>query len=317
MADRDNEWDVQPAPSRVVAIGDLHGDVRAFGAIGRACGLVDEDGGWTGGSAHVVLMGDLMGGDDSRLLIHAVMRLEREARGAGGRVHTLIGNYDLLPVLGRLRRLTRKERRSYGKNDFRKDGPYSEWLRSRPTIVKIGSTVFVHAGLGRRVLETGPGDVNAQVRAWIAYDQGVGPKPPGETRWTVDENYGPMWTRAFKARGGKLNPGPSKKAMREILDGLGAERMVLGHAPTRTGIVTEHPHYGDSVVMVDTSISDDRRGRLGALVIERGALATVYAEDRADGEALREREKREAGRPPAFFARLRQAVARLFGGRRA
>ena len=101
MADRDNEWDVQPAPSRVVAIGDLHGDVRAFGAIGRACGLVDEDGGWTGGSAHVVLMGDLMGGDDSRLLIHAVMRLEREARGAGGRVHTLIGNYDLLPVLGR------------------------------------------------------------------------------------------------------------------------------------------------------------------------------------------------------------------------
>src|SRR5439155_40184 len=49
MADRDNEWDVQPAPSRVVAIGDLHGDVRAFGAIGRACGLVDEDGGWTGG----------------------------------------------------------------------------------------------------------------------------------------------------------------------------------------------------------------------------------------------------------------------------
>jgi len=315
MTDLDHEWDVQPAPSRVVAIGDLHGDVRAFGAIARACSLMDQGGSWIGGEAHLVLMGDLMGGDDSRRLIGAVMRLEREARRAGGRVHTLIGNYDLMPARGRFGRMTRKERRAYGKNDFRKNGPYSEWLRNRPTILRIGSTVFVHAGLGRRVLETGPGEVNAQVRAWIAHYQGVGPEPPEETEWTVDENYGPMWTRAFKARGGKLNPGPSKKSMREILEGLSAERMVLGHAPTGTGIVTDHPHYGESVIMVDTSISDDERGRLGALVIERGVIATVYAEDRAAGDALREREKEKA-RPVGFFGRVRKAVTRAFGRRR-
>ncbi len=312
MTNGDREWDVQPAPARVVAIGDLHGDVRALGAIGRAAGLLDERGSWNGGRAHLVLMGDLLGGDDSRRLIRAVMRLEREAREQGGRVHSLVGNYDILPARGRFEKLTRKERRTYRRDDFRKDGPFSEWLRNRPTVLRIGSTVFVHAGLGRRVLETGPAAVNAQVRAWIAHDQGVAPKPPEDTAWTVDENYGPMWTRAFKARGGKLNPGPSRKAMREILDGLAAERMVIGHARTGTGIVTDHPHYGGAVVMVDTSISDDQRGRLSALVIENGALAIVYAEDRADGEALREREK-ERVRPPGFMDRVRGLVARAFG----
>jgi hypothetical protein len=123
-----------------------------------------------------------------------------------------------------------------------------------------------------------------------------------------------MFTRAFKSRGGKLNPGPSKEIMEEILRGLEAERIVLGHAPTKQGIVTDHPRYGGTVIMVDTSISDDERGRLGALLIDRGALSTVYAEDRADGEGLLEREESLAGRPPGLLGRLGRAVVRMLGG---
>src|SRR5262245_20826845 len=78
------DWEVRPVPRRVVAIGDLHGDVRAFGAIARECRLLDERGNWCGGDTHLVLMGDLVGGPRSRLLLRAVMRLEREARRAGG-----------------------------------------------------------------------------------------------------------------------------------------------------------------------------------------------------------------------------------------
>ena len=42
LAEDDADWEVRPEPLRVVAVGDLHGDVRALGAITRACGLVDE-----------------------------------------------------------------------------------------------------------------------------------------------------------------------------------------------------------------------------------------------------------------------------------
>ncbi len=316
FATGDDDWDVQPEPPRVVAIGDLHGDLRALGAIGRVCGVIDERGSWCGGEAHLVLMGDLVGGQHSRLLLNAVMRLEREAERSGGRVHALLGNHDLLPAAGRFGRMKRKERRAYGKRDFQGDGPFSEWLRGRPTILKIGETLYVHAGLDRWALDTDPAEVNAQVRAWIAHHQGRGPKPPKSTRWAVDEDEGPMWTRAFKARRRRPKDAPSMKMIRAILDRLGAERIVLGHAPTRDGtIVTDHPHYGESVVLIDTRISDDERGRLAALVVQNGVLRTVYAGDRAEGDGLLEREVREAERPAGFLPRVLAAVTRLFGRR--
>jgi hypothetical protein len=262
-------------------------------------------------------MGDLVGGARSRLLLRAVMRLEREARRAGGHVHALLGNHDLLPVAGRFERMTSSERRHYRKDDFRGDGPYAEWLRRRPTILKIGRTLFVHAGLDDWALDTDPAQVNAQVRAWIAHHQGKGPKPPKEARWAVDEDGGPLWTRAFRHRNRKPKDAPSKKTIRAILERLGAERIVLGHSPTRDGdIVMDHPHYGELVVLIDTRISDDRRGRLGALVVENGVLEAVYARDRAGGDALCDREERELARPVGIVARVRAAIARFFGRKR-
>ncbi|HXJ67900.1 MAG TPA: metallophosphoesterase [Verrucomicrobiae bacterium] len=312
------EWDVRPAPRRVVAVGDLHGDLRAFGAIGRACGLLDERGSWRGAGTHLVLMGDLVGGEHSRLLLNAVIRLEREAFRAGGRVHALLGNHDLLPIAGRFGKLTRRERREYQKSDFQGEGLYAQWVLGRPTILKIGRTLYVHAGLDRWALDIDPGEVNAHVRAWIAHLQGVGPRPPRETRWTFDDDDGPMWTRAFRDRGRRPKDAPSRKTIRAILERLGAERIVLGHSPTDDGsIVLDHPHYGGSVVLIDTRISDRKRGRLGALAIEGDVLRPVYADDRADGDGLREREAREAAKPEGLVHRVLAKLGDIFkGGRR-
>src|SRR5262249_31352437 len=154
-----------------------------------------------------------------------------------------------------------------------------------------------HAGLDRWALDTDPAEVNAQVRAWIAHRQGTGPRPPDATRWVFDDD-GPMWTRAFRAGGRRPKDAPSKKTIRAILERLCAARVVVGHSPTADGsIVLEHPHYEASVVLIDTRISDEKRGRLGALVIEGGALRPVYARDRADGDGLHEREATAAARP--------------------
>lgn len=317
VATADSDWEIRPEPRRVVAIGDLHGDLRAFGAIASECGLVDERGSWSGGDAHLVLMGDLMGGVHSRLLIHALMRLEREARRSGGRVHALLGNHDLMPVAGRFGKLTRGERQIWRRDDFRGDGPYAAWVQARPTILKIGRILYVHAGLDRWALDTDPGEVNAHVRAWIAHHQGNGPKPPQETRWAFDDDDGPMWTRAFRPGRRRPKDAPSKKTLRAILERLGAERIVLGHSPTADGsIVLEHPHYGESVVLIDTRISDDERGRLGALIVQGRVLRPVYARDRASGDPLLEREAREAARPPQIMRRFLDAVARFFGAKR-
>jgi hypothetical protein len=305
------DWDVRPEPRRVVAVGDLHGDLRAFGAIGRACGLLDERGGWRGGATHLVLMGDLVGGEHSRLLLNAIMRLEREALRVGGRVHALLGNHDLLPIAGRFGKLTVRERREYRKSDFQAKGRYAEWVLKRPTILKIGRTLYVHAGLDRWALDIDPGEVNAHVRAWIAHLQGIGPRPPRETRWTFDDDDGPMWTRAFRPRGRRPKDAPSKKTVRAVLERLDAERIVLGHSPADE-IVLDHPHYGESVVLIDTRISDVARGRLGALAIEGDTLRPVYARDRTDGNALLEREVREAEKPEGLVHRVLTTLGHIF-----
>jgi hypothetical protein len=122
-----------------------------------------------------------------------------------------------------------------------------------------------------------------------------------------------MWTRAFRPRGRRPKDAPSRKTIRAILERLGAERIVLGHSPTDDGsIVLDHPHYGESVVLIDTRISDQVRGRLGALAIEDDVLGPVYARDRADGDGLHQREVREAAKPAGLVHRVLTTLGNMF-----
>lgn len=90
--------------SRIVAIGDLHGDHVAFRAIVEAAGLVDPDGAWIGGDAVLVQTGDVPDrGPDSLLILRDLIRLQGEAAASGGQVVALIGNHEAMNVIGDLR----------------------------------------------------------------------------------------------------------------------------------------------------------------------------------------------------------------------
>ena len=95
---------------RVVAIGDVHGAYEGFLSILRLAGIVNEKGRWAGGKAHLVQTGDLLDrGKDTRKVLDLVMRLEGEAKKAGGRVHALLGNHEVMNVLGDLRYVNAEE----------------------------------------------------------------------------------------------------------------------------------------------------------------------------------------------------------------
>lgn len=93
-----------PAPPRIVAIGDLHGDHDAWRAIARAAGLVDAKGRWSGGNATLVQMGDVVDrGPDSLKIIRDLQKLQREAPRRGGKVIVLVGNHEAMMMTGDLR----------------------------------------------------------------------------------------------------------------------------------------------------------------------------------------------------------------------
>lgn len=95
---------------RVVAVGDLHGDKDAFVAVLKMAGLIGEEEHWSGGSAHLVQVGDVPSrGPQSRRAFDFLMRLEKEAAAAEGKVHALIGNHDAGVIYGDLRNVFPEE----------------------------------------------------------------------------------------------------------------------------------------------------------------------------------------------------------------
>ena len=95
---------------RIVAIGDLHGDFAAYQDIVRSAGLSDGKGNWKGGHAILVQLGDVPDRGPGTLdIIHNLMKLEKSAAKAGGRVVVLIGNHEAMNMTGDLRYTTPAE----------------------------------------------------------------------------------------------------------------------------------------------------------------------------------------------------------------
>lgn len=90
--------------ARVVAVGDVHGAYAPLVELLRGTGLIDADLSWRGADAHLVSLGDLLDrGADGRRVIDLLMRLQGEAAAAGGRVHVVLGNHELMNLIGDLR----------------------------------------------------------------------------------------------------------------------------------------------------------------------------------------------------------------------
>jgi hypothetical protein len=89
---------------RIVAISDPHGAYEAMVRTLVNAEVVDEERNWSGGDSHLVITGDLLDrGADSRKVMDFVMQLEEQAAAAGGMVHLLLGNHEVMNLVGDLR----------------------------------------------------------------------------------------------------------------------------------------------------------------------------------------------------------------------
>jgi Calcineurin-like phosphoesterase len=99
---------------RVVAVGDLHGDFTAWRDILRSANLVDDNGHWSGGETILVQTGDAVDrGPSSRQIIEDLMRLQKEAARAHGRLIALVGNHEAMNLIGDLRYVSAADYAAY------------------------------------------------------------------------------------------------------------------------------------------------------------------------------------------------------------
>ncbi|MBK9576111.1 MAG: metallophosphoesterase [Fibrobacteres bacterium] len=85
--------------SRLVAVGDIHGNFDGWIRILRQAELLDGRGAWIGGDATLVMTGDVVGrGGYPKRIYLWLRRLMREASAAGGRVEFVLGNHESMSM---------------------------------------------------------------------------------------------------------------------------------------------------------------------------------------------------------------------------
>ena len=113
---------------RVVVMGDLHGDYGKFHDMLTEAGLIDAHSNWRGGATHLVQVGDVPDrAPHTRKILDLLIKLELQARRAGGYVHALIGNHEAMNMEGDLRYTTPEEFAAFADRDSprRRDAYYA------------------------------------------------------------------------------------------------------------------------------------------------------------------------------------------------
>lgn len=127
------------ATGRVVAIGDVHGDYAALVNILQKAGLADERLRWAGGNATLVQTGDFLDhGPQPRKVIDLLMQLEEQAGKAGGRVIVLLGDHEVMNVLGDLRDVAQQAYAEFvdGGSEGRRKRAWREYIRFRKQLAE-------------------------------------------------------------------------------------------------------------------------------------------------------------------------------------
>jgi hypothetical protein len=305
----DYQWE---GVERVVAIGDLHGDFDNYLATLQAAGLVDTKGKWTGGSAHLVQTGDIpdRGPDTGRIIEHMI-KLDKQARRKGGRVHNLIGNHEAMNVYGDLRYVHEGEYTAFvtrqsdnlrdrwfelylqglEQNDPERFAALPDDFRERWNMeyplgwVEHRQAWNPDGEYGKWVLQN---KVAVRINDVVFVHGGIsGFYCQNSLEWMTENvrqnlrNFAPGSAGILEDDFGPLwyrgLSGVAPTAAPETVDAIlarhGASHIVVGHTPT-SGVVW--PGYDGKVVMIDTGIAGAYGGHLGYLEVTAEGLFGGY-----------------------------------------
>lgn len=216
-------------PKRAVAIGDLHGDLDAARAALQTAGAIDANDQWIGKDLTIIQTGDVLDrGDDESKILTLLERLDSDARAQGGAVIQLIGNHELMNAAHDTRYVTAGGNRDFDGDRAHELAPGGTWakrLAHHNVIVEVGDTVLSHAGVTAE-WASHLDEVNEHARCWLDGQEGGADHPTA----ALAAEDSPVWTRVW---GG---PQVDCAALADVLQRLGAKRMVVAHTPQKQGI---------------------------------------------------------------------------------
>lgn len=272
-----------PAAERIVAFGDLHGDVQAAREALRLGGAIDSAGRWIGGRLVVVQTGDQLDrGDDEPDILDLFERLRAEAKAAGGALIALNGNHEIMNVEADFRYVTPDGFRDFNgvhadaehaqlaqrvpaeqrgrAAAFLPGGEIAKRLAVQPVVIQVGDNVFVHGGVLEQHVDYGLGRINQEVQRWML--GAASERAPS----SVTAENALIWVRDYSD--GIPLAGKCEQA-RRVLDRLSAKRLIMGHTVQKQGI---NSVCGGTLWRIDVGLSRFYGGATSVLEIRGDEL---------------------------------------------
>jgi hypothetical protein len=204
-------------------------------------------------------------GTDIKQILDLLMALEPQASAAGGRVQGLLGNHEAMDLLGEMRDTApevyltftddkSESRREQGfqaakkiskgapldkaawmaahppgyleyRDAFTPNGRYGKWLRTKPIIVELEGTVFMHAGINPSSTTDSLDAINKRARQDLSeWDQGL--------KWLVNHDLALPFS-----------------TLREVLEAANTEYARLASRARKDGTVSEDDAGGAKTLL--------------------------------------------------------------------
>ena len=254
--------DILPPCERIIVIGDLHGDWKITKEIFLKAKLIDLNFKWIAEPKNtvVVQVGDIVdrGGRPSNVgdecselkIMDFLDECHSKAKLYGGGVYCILGNHELMNVVGNFTYSSPMSIKCFGgeqkrKEAFKPTGILAKrFACSRNVVLKVGSFLFVHAGIAPKHLTKNIKEINQDMREFLL--------TPGTNFSKEFSDYymayeGLLWNREFAIG----NPDCNK--LQEVLNHFKVGSMIVGHTIQENGINSK---CDKKIWRVDTGMSD-------------------------------------------------------------
>lgn len=262
------EPSVYAEPSKFLAFSDIEGNIDAMVMLLKDAGVMNSNFDWTYGTGHVFIAGDLFDrGSYVTECLWLIYRLETQAAAAGGKIHFVLGNHDIMNMRGDFRYVAQKYRDNavtLGESlssFYAKDTELGRWLRTKNIVEKAGKFLIAHGGLSPAVetLNLSFDQMNNYGRHHIDYSC----TSSACSVVNGGSSEGIYWYRGMTKKYLYQNEVDS------IMRTFGGEHLILGHTVYST--ITPLYNYKVLAIDLDHAYNYDR-GFMSALVYKNGTL---------------------------------------------
>ena len=261
-----------PSQRRLLAIGDLHADVKSSILVLELAGVLDKEHNWIAEDTIVVQTGDLTDrGPDGKETLAFIKKLEQQAPQKNSLFITLIGNHEAMNVMGDWRYVSKEDVASFGGKSkrieaFSDGGLWRDWIIEHDAVTKVQGNIFVHGGITPAFAKKGVDGINKELRESLK----------SQKRSEVLGSSGPLWFRGYLREAESV----ACPMLEEALALLGAKRMIVGHTTQRSGKILER--CGGRIIGIDTGISEHYGAKISVLDLSNNDARALYKDKSID-----------------------------------